>query len=938
MQTDIAARTGPSASISWREPVERALPWLVAVWVVGVVALSLRLTGGWLTARRLRTAWTTPAPEACLAMLARLAQRLRVTRPVRLLQSAMVQVPAVIGWLTPVILVPASALTGLTPQQLEALLAHELAHVRRHDYLVNLAQAVVETLLFYHPAVWWVSRRIRAEREHCCDDVAVAVCGDAHFYATALLGMERLRGAPALAMAASGGSLAQRIERLVAPSLARAEFFPRWSAGVVALTVVLAIGGGSRLSGAPAGRPEPSPRFASDSGGVAPDTVLKAPDATKPLADRWEWARSAAAAAGRGTYWVGYKIRRPAGLERSVYIDRHATIVGDHISMSGHLMGDFRGLMFPGVRLAPLTGTPDSDDLAVLFGFSPGAGGRPQLAAVHVGSFFLPVDFGGRALFWLGDASDGESLPLVQQLFATVRSPDLREDLVAAAGVHSSSEAVVPILTKWLQNDGSSGVRAQAAEWLGIHAVAPAVNALARAARGDGSNDVRREAAEALGDNRLPAATDSVIAVARSAQDPDTRREATEGLAQKDDPRALTTLVSIATGDPNEDVEREAVETLGEVKDGRGLPELLRLARAHPRADVRREAVETIGEAAPVDQALTVLQDIARTDPNTDVQREAVETLGELKDGAGLAAVIDLARTHPQSDVRREAVETIGEHAPSDATVTLLDAIAQKDRSEDVQRQAVETLGQMEGGIGLAKVIDIARHHGSAEVRREAVETIGEAASPDQAFMILSDIARQDADPDVQREAVETLGEIHDSRAVAVLQQIARSHPSTDVRRKAIETLGQTSPDSARALLERIAGENDDPDVQREAVETLGELDDPAALAAVARVARTHPDDDVRRKAIETFTEHASPAAALALLKDLLASDASEDVLSQALESLVDLPDGMGIAAAVEVARAHPNPEIRKDALRRLAESDDPRARAVFERALLPRP
>src|SRR5207253_10299038 len=142
------------------------------------------------------------------------------------LESAVVRVPAVVGWLRPVILLPASALTGLTPQQLDVLLAHELAHVRRYDYLVNLVLSVIEMLLFYHPAVWWVSRRVREEREHCCDDMAVPACGDAHFYATALLGMERLRSPlPTLSMAAAGGSLVARVRRLMAP--VPAALFPR---------------------------------------------------------------------------------------------------------------------------------------------------------------------------------------------------------------------------------------------------------------------------------------------------------------------------------------------------------------------------------------------------------------------------------------------------------------------------------------------------------------------------------------------------------------------------------------------------------------------------------------------------------------------------------------------------------------------------------------
>ena len=122
----------------------------------------------------------------------------------------------VVGWLRPVILLPASALTGLTLEQLESILAHELAHVRRCDYLVNALQNTIETLMFYHPAVWWISRCVREEREHCCDDLVVRVCEDRVVYARALFRLEELRGTPArLAFAASGGSLLQRIRRLL---------------------------------------------------------------------------------------------------------------------------------------------------------------------------------------------------------------------------------------------------------------------------------------------------------------------------------------------------------------------------------------------------------------------------------------------------------------------------------------------------------------------------------------------------------------------------------------------------------------------------------------------------------------------------------------------------------------------------------------------------
>ena len=192
------------------------LPWLVGAWMMGVGLLALRLLGGWVAVRRMRVR-AEPVAEGLQQTLTRLAGRLRVSRPVRLCESALVVVPSVVGWLRPVILVPASALTGLTPQQFEALLAHELAHVRRYDYLVNLLQTLVETLLFYHPATWWVSRCVRLEREHACDDLAVEATGDVLSYARALAALENLRrpNAHALALAADGGSLMKRIRRLL---------------------------------------------------------------------------------------------------------------------------------------------------------------------------------------------------------------------------------------------------------------------------------------------------------------------------------------------------------------------------------------------------------------------------------------------------------------------------------------------------------------------------------------------------------------------------------------------------------------------------------------------------------------------------------------------------------------------------------------------------
>jgi beta-lactamase regulating signal transducer with metallopeptidase domain len=226
--------------------LEAALPAIVTVWLTGVLLFSLRLLMQWQRARRLLAKDSAPACEPWLSAAKRIGRALGVRRAVRVLESAAVRVPAAFGWLRPVIVLPASAIAGLSPAQLEMILAHELAHIRRHDFLVNLLQAALETLLFYHPAVWWISRRVRIERENCCDDLAVAVCGNPVQYARALARLEELRAEPLpFAVSADGGSLLDRIRRLVRRPVSVAAPVRGVAAAAVLAGMLLALAGPS---------------------------------------------------------------------------------------------------------------------------------------------------------------------------------------------------------------------------------------------------------------------------------------------------------------------------------------------------------------------------------------------------------------------------------------------------------------------------------------------------------------------------------------------------------------------------------------------------------------------------------------------------------------------------------------------------------------------
>ncbi|NBB73949.1 MAG: hypothetical protein GVY35_09735, partial [Bacteroidetes bacterium] len=219
----VSATPTATAPTAWttllQSTIDGSLPWLVAGWLVGVLLLGGRLLGGWVYAARLRRRHARPIDAVWQRRVDDLADRLGLRRVVRVWQSSHIDVPMVMGWLRPIVLVPAGVLTGLPPQQVDALIAHELSHIQRHDVLVGWTQVVAETLFFYHPAVWWVSRQLRTEREHCCDDRAVAVCRDRLTYARALTTLATQRTAqPAGALAASDGPLLTRVRRLVKPS------------------------------------------------------------------------------------------------------------------------------------------------------------------------------------------------------------------------------------------------------------------------------------------------------------------------------------------------------------------------------------------------------------------------------------------------------------------------------------------------------------------------------------------------------------------------------------------------------------------------------------------------------------------------------------------------------------------------------------------------
>lgn len=243
--------TGTVNSIgTWRNSLERNFstysPVLVAFWLIGMLLYSLRLFGGFWQLHRYKTQEVFSVNDEWQNRFVEICENLKIRQRVKLLKSNLVESPMVIGWIKPVILVPASVFLQMDIRQLETIITHELLHIKRFDYLVNFAQSLIEILFFYHPCIWWISTKIRQERECACDDAVLQTLENAQFtYANALANLEAFRltakqNKPQLNVAANGGKLMNRIERIVKKEKTKKSRFQNslWSASLASMLIL----------------------------------------------------------------------------------------------------------------------------------------------------------------------------------------------------------------------------------------------------------------------------------------------------------------------------------------------------------------------------------------------------------------------------------------------------------------------------------------------------------------------------------------------------------------------------------------------------------------------------------------------------------------------------------------------------------------------------
>jgi beta-lactamase regulating signal transducer with metallopeptidase domain len=241
----LADQTGFSAvGLKFSAYFNRHFPLLITGWFMGILFFMLKLLGGLLYSERLKHTGIKAISESWQKKVSELGVKMNIRRQVRIVESYFAKVPMVIGYFKPVILVPVGILSGIPAEQVEAIIAHELAHIRRYDFLINIVQSIVESIFFYHPAVWWISGQVRKERENCCDDLAVSVCKGSLIYAKALANLqERVIGTPYFAVAFAGRnySLLSRIKRLNQKQTMKNNMSEKWITIIGMIIVILVL-------------------------------------------------------------------------------------------------------------------------------------------------------------------------------------------------------------------------------------------------------------------------------------------------------------------------------------------------------------------------------------------------------------------------------------------------------------------------------------------------------------------------------------------------------------------------------------------------------------------------------------------------------------------------------------------------------------------------
>ena len=709
-------RESAFAPIVRRWPVWIALSWL-GLAIVGVGRYIVRLRGVYRTFHEAMPI----GPDV-----------LEATSGIALGVSDRCQVPIALAGRR--IVVPRRFFT-LEPEQQRAALAHETAHLVRHDPEWLVAIELLTRAFFFQPLNRLARARVRDAAEFLCDQWAVRQTQSPLALAKCLSEVAAWSEGDRLitgvsAMARNDSAMIQRVNRVL-NGAAESKWRPRawWLAIPIALVSVAAprvtashmIEAVKERASAPVEQQRRDPAPSEIAAAGAQLQVIPPANPAAPLDDRWRWALTEASRRRLSDFWVVYMFVTPVLADGQVVSD---TLDGNNVWLSdGRLAsaGPHLAMLDPAVTL-------EGGKVAVLLHYRGGAIDRAGYRSAGLG-----FNFGRTPVFWLGHAPEPQSFERVRDLFGQVRSERLQREMIELASIHSDSNAVIPFLTSVVQSSHPAALRSEAAEGFEHHHDPRSVQVLLRAARTDAAPEVRSEAAEAIGEVQTPASIPALTELVERSPDPEVRREAAEAFEHQPAARAMPAIEHLVASIGEEDVVNEAIEALAELDDPGVAALLEKIANTHQNVAVQCEAVETLGDRQDDGAAVAALERIARDHPREDVQAEAIETLaGAVKDGIH-PVVIDLAARGATPRIRREALESIGDSAQEATDVQVLDAAERAiaraifdDPDASVREEALDALENLPRDRATSVLRDVIDRHSDGRLKREAEKQLRE--------------------------------------------------------------------------------------------------------------------------------------------------------------------------------------------------------------------
>ena len=856
---------------------------LFGLWVLGALLVLAKLVRGLANVLVLRHSARAVTATDWLDELERRRGQLGIRRPVRLSVSSLVKTPMTWGWRRPTVLLPAGFEEWSEGARRHTLL-HELGHVRRLDWPVQIAVRVVCALYWFHPGVWVAAKRLALESEQACDEGVLHFGSRATEYADHLLELaRRIRAAhdPALesarfgdggaAIAMSGGtSLSQRIHSILDP-LRRRHAMNR-STHVSIHLALLAVGAplaASTLVPTPVSLPTPDPLVVEPAATppVTPDFVAAGavlsepvsselgeasvasqedvqfhPNPEAPLTTRWDWAlQRARGVGGREGVVIGYSVPgRPGSVSMSYYGNQQTVL------LSERLWGPGNGrALWENHRNSNFRENDDDTrhDMAFLFVMHT-ANGTPSIEKVSHLTVWSPYK-DERPILWLGEAQTAASLDHVKGLFRASKDGEVREDLVATIGLHGDSDLVIPELDAILRNDPDSELREDAAFWLSQQDQDQRVaKLLVHAIRNDSDEDVREKSIFAVSQLENDISGPLLVDLYRSLESAELQEKALFWLGQTSKELALATYKEILRGETSIKIAKKVLFNLSQLGE-HGAPELVFALRNDERYAVRKEALFWLVQTDARSGRNEIDALLASSEEGKLVEH-ALFCLTQLPDEQSVPALIDAARNHAEAHVREKALFWLTQTSKQEA-LPILREILLSNGEVKLAKKAIFNLSQL-GEAGIPTLVETLHNDARYPVRKEALFWLAQTDSK-TAQVEIEALMRSSNDGKLLEHAIFCLTQIPNEHGQPALEEAARTHPLTRVREKAVFWIGQGGGESAALFLDGMLNTEGDVGVLKAIVFAYYNMSPSIGSPRLERAADSHPVQEVRKQA-----------------------------------------------------------------------------------------